>query len=111
MQALTNMIHLYDKYYLSADSIQFIVSEKNIYEKGNNIGETYFSNNKYFPKLNLLFEYLLESILKRELSEKSEEAAETLQEMKEKQEQFIEDLLEVSEKVGSTRHLLEEIKE
>lgn len=108
MQALTNMIHLYDKYYLSADSVQFIVSEKKICKTGENIGKEKFANNKYFPKLSLLFEYLLEGLLKNKLGEKTPQ---TLQGIKENQEQFIEDLKEVSERVGSIRHLLEEIKE
>ncbi len=104
----TNMIHLYDKYYLSADSVQFIVSEKLIYQKGENKGKERYSNNKYFPKLSLLFEYLLEGLLKNKLNEGT---IQNLQDIKENQEQFIEDLKEVSEKVGGIRHLLEEIKE
>ena len=98
------MIHIYDKYYLGADSLQFIVYEKNIYKTGKNKGQECFINSKYFPKISMLFEYLLDELLKNELM--TEESVLVLTDMREKQEQFSKDLIEIEKNLGEIKKKL-----
>lgn len=61
------MQKLNDKYYLDTDSLNYILLERKVYEKGKNIGEEYFVNVGYYGKLEHLYMSLIEKEIKDDL--------------------------------------------
>ena len=96
------MIHLYENYYLTADTMQFILFQKTIAQKGKNAGKEVNANFTYYPTVELLLNHLFSKTIFQQFSK---EDAMHLQEFKEQINELKKEFKKLSKRIGNIRHL------